>query len=97
VFRQHDPGNRLLRQAEGELLSAELDVDALDRCLTRMAGQRLDLQQPARATPLAFPLMVERLREQLSTEKLQDRLQRLLADAEKALAEPPRRRGRMRT
>jgi ATP-dependent Lhr-like helicase len=37
--------------------------------------------------------MIERLREQLSTEKLKDRLDRLLAAGEAALAEPaPRRR-----
>jgi ATP-dependent Lhr-like helicase len=38
--------------------------------------------------------MIERLREQLSTEKLKDRLDRLLAEAEAALVEPapPRRR-----
>lgn len=89
VFRQHDPGNRLLRQAEGELLSAELDVDALDRCLTRLAGQQLDLQQPARATPLAFPLMVERLRERASTESLAQRLSRMLADLEAAAGGKP--------
>jgi ATP-dependent Lhr-like helicase len=41
--------------------------------------------------------MVERLREQLTTEKLKDRLDRLLADAEAALAEPlPARPGRRR-
>jgi ATP-dependent helicase Lhr and Lhr-like helicase len=41
--------------------------------------------------------MVERLREQMSTEKLQDRLSRLLAEAEKILIDPPpRRRGRIR-
>jgi ATP-dependent Lhr-like helicase len=32
------------------------------------------------------PLMVERFRERLTTEKLADRLQRILKDAEKALA-----------
>ena len=40
--------------------------------------------------------MVERLREQLSTEKLADRLARMLADAEAALSAPPTRRPRRR-
>ena len=84
VFRQHDPHNRLLRQAESELLSAELDVDALGRTLARMAAQTLDLQQPARPTPLAFPLLVERLRERASTESLAQRLSRMLAELEAA-------------
>ncbi|RTL20389.1 MAG: ligase-associated DNA damage response DEXH box helicase [Burkholderiales bacterium] len=84
VFREHDPDNRLLRQAEAELLSAELDVDALGRALERLEGQTLDLQQPARPTPLAFPLMVERLRERVSTESLAQRLGRMLAELEAA-------------
>ncbi|KQW49966.1 MULTISPECIES: ligase-associated DNA damage response DEXH box helicase [unclassified Roseateles] len=84
VFRRHDPENRLLRQAEAELLSAELDVDALGRTLARMAAQTLDLQKPARPTPLAFPLLVERLRERASTESLAQRLSRMLVELEEA-------------
>ena len=89
VFRQHDPGNRLLLQAQAELLSSELDVAALGRTLERLAAQELDLQRPARPTPLAFPLMVERLREQSSTESLAQRLQRLLAEMEAAAGGQP--------
>lgn len=84
VFREHDPDNRLLRQAEAELLSAELDVDALGRALARMAAQTLDLRQPVRPTPLAFPLLIERLRERVSTESLAQRLARMLAELEAA-------------
>ncbi|MGQ3052429.1 MAG: DNA ligase-associated DEXH box helicase, partial [Roseateles sp.] len=84
VFRQHDPENRLLRQAESELLSAELDVDALGRTLGRMASQELLIQQPARPTPLAFPLMVERFRERASSESLAQRLSRMLVELEAA-------------
>ncbi len=89
VFRQPDPQNRLLRQAESELLSAELDVDALGRTLERMASQALDIQQPARPTPLSFPLMVERLRERASTESLAQRLSRMLAELEAAAGGRP--------
>ena len=38
---------------------------------------------PDHITPLAFPLLVDRLREKLSSEKLHDRLQRLLKALEK--------------
>ena len=84
VFRQHDPGNQLLRQAESELLSAELDVDALARTLERLAAQQLDVQHPKRPPPLAFPLLVERLRERVSTESLKQRLARMLTELETA-------------
>jgi ATP-dependent Lhr-like helicase len=46
----------------------------------------VELKAPS---PFSLPLMVERLREQLSTEKLKDRLDRILAEAEKALDAPP--------
>jgi len=39
-------------------------------------------------SPFSLPLMIERLREQLSTEQLKDRLARMLADAEAALGPP---------
>ncbi len=37
-------------------------------------------------SPFALPLMVERFREKLSTEKLKDRLDRMLKDMEKEAA-----------
>ncbi|MBI3348940.1 MAG: DNA ligase-associated DEXH box helicase, partial [Burkholderiales bacterium] len=84
VFRQHDPDNQLLRQAEEELLRQELAVDDLGRTLQALAGRALTLQPLTRPTPLALPLMVERLRERLSSETLAQRLGRLLAELETA-------------
>lgn len=84
VFRQHDPDNRLLQQAQQELLSAELDVDALAGTLDRLAALPLDLQAPEHTSPLAFPLRVEALRERVSTETLAQRLNRMLAELEAA-------------
>ena len=86
VFRQHDPGNLLLAQAEAETLAQELDVERLQRCLARMAqAGQICLTRPKRFTPFAFPLMVERLRERVTTEQLNQRVQRLLAQMEAAL------------
>jgi len=84
VFRQHDPGNLLLTQAEEEVLRQELDVDRLAEALARMRASRLTMQPLARPSPFAFPLLVERLREKLSTEKLKDRIERMVRDAERA-------------
>ena len=82
VFQKYDPGNRLLAQAESELLSQELDVMQLTAALDRMAGQRLAVVALARPSPLAFPLMVERFREKLSNESLSERIGRMVADLE---------------
>ena len=84
VFRKYDPGNRLLQQAEAELLAQELEMGRLRAALHRMARQHLVLKPLERATPFAFPLMVERLREKLSNESVADRIARMLARLEKA-------------
>jgi ATP-dependent Lhr-like helicase len=89
VFRKYDAGNRLLGQAEGEVLAQELDIGRLRSVLQQMQGLALDLVELKAPSPFSLPLMVERLREQLTTEKLKDRLDRLLADAEAALVTPP--------
>jgi ATP-dependent Lhr-like helicase len=88
VFRKYDTGNRLLGQAENEVLSQELDLARLSATLDRMAGLQLELVELAAPSPFCLPLMVERFREQLSTEKMKDRLERLLAEAEAALDAP---------
>jgi ATP-dependent Lhr-like helicase len=85
VFRTYDAGNRLLRQAEQEVLSQELEVARLQATLHRLAALPLDPVTLRAPSPFALPLMVERLREQLTTEKLEDRLARLLAEGEAAL------------
>lgn len=89
VFRRHDPGNLLLSQAETEVLRQELDLDRIESALIRMRGLRLELCALTRPSPFGFPLMVERFREQLSTEKLADRIARMLAEAERAAGPEP--------
>ncbi|MFG5410034.1 ligase-associated DNA damage response DEXH box helicase [Piscinibacter sakaiensis] len=80
VFRRYDAGNLLLGQAEREVLVQELDVRRLAAALARMRrlpAEHVRLEVPS---PMSLPLMVERFREQLSTEKLEQRLARLLDD-----------------
>ncbi|MBU2321635.1 MAG: DNA ligase-associated DEXH box helicase, partial [Gammaproteobacteria bacterium] len=84
VFRQYDPANLLLSQAEQEVLRLELDVEQLRQTLQQLRQRPIQLQGLERATPLAFPLLVERLRESLSSEKLADRIARMVADLERA-------------
>jgi ATP-dependent Lhr-like helicase len=86
VFRKYDSGNRLLAQADTEVLQQELDIRQLEQTLSRMAALTLDRVDLLSVSPFALPLMVERLREQLSTEKLKDKLERLLAESESQLA-----------
>jgi ATP-dependent Lhr-like helicase len=84
VFRKYDAGNRLLAQAEREVLEQELELGRLRRALARMRGQTLHYRRLVRPTPFGFPLMVERFREQVTTEQLGPRIERMLAELERA-------------
>ncbi len=96
VFCKYDPTNRLLRQAEQELLAHELEIGRLQASLVRMAAQRRVVQQLERPTPFSFPLIVERFREQLSNEKLADRIARMVAQLEQAAGAAPSAAGAQR-
>ena len=82
VFRKYDRHNLLLNQAEREVLSQELEMARLTATLKRMAGQRVESVVLRHPSPLSVPLMVERLREKLTTEQLSTRLDRILRDME---------------
>jgi ATP-dependent Lhr-like helicase len=84
VLRKYDPANLLLGQADREVLEQELDLARLRGALARMRAQKVVLHELSRPTPFAFPLMVERLREALTTEKLADRIARMVAELERA-------------
>ena len=86
VFRKYDAGNLLLTQAEREVLEQELDLARLRAALARMRGMRLAYRHLQQPTPFAFPLLVERLREQLSTEQLAERIARMVAELEQRAA-----------
>ncbi|HEX8886210.1 MAG TPA: ligase-associated DNA damage response DEXH box helicase [Noviherbaspirillum sp.] len=92
VFRKHDPGNLLLTQAQREVLEQELELGRLRDTLAELGGRALAWHAVPRATPFGFPLMVERFREKLSTEKLSDRVARMVRELENAAALPERRR-----
>jgi ATP-dependent Lhr-like helicase len=83
VFRKYDAGNLLLGQANREVLEQELDLGRLRNALARMRAQKKVLRALSRPTPFSFPLLVERLREQLTTEKLADRIERMVAELER--------------
>ncbi|RCL26455.1 DNA ligase-associated DEXH box helicase [Pseudomonas sp. AFG_SD02_1510_Pfu_092] len=84
VFRKHDADNLLLGQARDEVLNEELEIERLRRQLLKMARLRLELRPLQRPGPLAFALLVEGMRETLSTEKLADRIARMVAELESA-------------
>jgi ATP-dependent Lhr-like helicase len=84
VFKKHDAGNLLLTQAQREVLEQELELGRLRATLAELQGRAIAFCATKRATPFGFALMVERFREKLSTEKLSERVARMLRELEKA-------------
>ena len=84
VFRKHDAGNLLLSQAQREVLEQELELKRLRATLEVLQQRTIRFHEVRRATPFGFALMVERFREKLTTEKLSDRVARMLRELEKA-------------
>jgi ATP-dependent Lhr-like helicase len=84
VFRQYDPGNLLLSQAHREVLERQLESSRLGRTLERLTNAQVVITEPKRVSPLAFPLLVDRTRERVSSESLADRIKRMQVALEKA-------------
>lgn len=82
VFSKYDPDNPLLVQAHREVLEKQLEDSRLARALQRIVAGKITLVDVDRPTPLAFPLVVDRLREQLSSESLLERVRKMQAQYE---------------
>jgi ATP-dependent Lhr-like helicase len=83
VFERFEPENLLLEQAKGEVLERQLEFNRLFRSLNRMSLANLHLIATDHITPLAFPIMVNRLRTRISSEKLVDRVKRMQVKLER--------------
>ena len=84
VFRRYDPGNLLLTQAHREVLERQLESSRLGRTLERLARSTVVVTTPKRTPPLAFPLLVDRTRNRVSSEAIGDRIKRMQLALERA-------------
>ncbi len=83
VFSEYEPDNILIRQAYNEALQFQLEEFRLREALTRLQGQNVIIRQCESPTPFAFPIMVDSLREKLSTESLEERVAKMLLHYQK--------------
>ena len=65
------------KQCRREVLEQQLDWTRLDRALKRLQQAKIRLTYPTRVTPFAFSLMVDKLRERVSSETLAQRITRM--------------------
>ncbi len=82
VFHEYESNNLLLLQAYEEVMDFQLEESRLRRALDRISNQKIIIKEPDKPTPFAFPIMVDRTREKLTSEKLADRVKRMMLDWE---------------
>lgn len=79
VFREFDSGNLLFRQAYDELIDQQMEWTRLNAVFERLQQRDMRVSFPPHPTPFSFPLVVDRLREKLSSEQLEHRIKKMLA------------------
>jgi ATP-dependent Lhr-like helicase len=77
VFNEYDKNNLLLRQAFNEVMEQQMEEVRLRDTLSRINNSKIVITFPERLTPFSFPLKVDSMRENLSSEKLEDRVRRM--------------------
>jgi ATP-dependent Lhr-like helicase len=77
VFQEYEPNNLLIRQAYNEALAFQLEEFRLREALQRIQHQEIIIKTVERPTPFAFPIMVDRLREKLTMESLEERVAKM--------------------
>ncbi len=82
VFRDYEKDNLLYQQAFRETFEHQLEEGRLRMALDRIDDQEIVWKQCAKPTPFSFPIITDRLREKLSSEKIEDRIRRMLKQLE---------------
>lgn len=83
VFKEHEPDNLLLQQAYTEIFEHQLEEGRLQIAMERINHQHKIWKSCKKPTPFSFPIITDRLREKLSSEKLADRIKRMIKQLEK--------------
>jgi ATP-dependent Lhr-like helicase len=83
VFSDYDKHNLLLRQAYDEAFYQQIEEPRLAAALHRIQKSKVIVVKAETYTPLCFPIKVDSLRDNMSSEELSQRIERMTAEAEK--------------
>jgi ATP-dependent Lhr-like helicase len=83
VFTDYDKHNLLLRQAYDEAFYQQIEEPRLAAALYRIQASKVIIVKTDQYTPLCFPIKVDSLRENMSSEELGQRIERMTAESEK--------------
>ncbi|GAB3421583.1 ligase-associated DNA damage response DEXH box helicase [Niabella aquatica] len=77
IFEQYDPNNLLMRQAYEEVFYQQLEEPRLAAALQRIQQSKIIVVNAKAFTPLSFPIKVDSLRHDLSSEELDVKVRRM--------------------
>ncbi|WP_276088160.1 ligase-associated DNA damage response DEXH box helicase [Pedobacter sp. JY14-1] len=83
VFSDYDKHNLLLRQAYDEAFYQQIEEPRLAAALHRIQASSVVIVETDRYTPLCFPIKVDSLRDNMSSEELSQRIARMTSETEK--------------
>lgn len=83
VFKDVEPEHLLYQQAFVETFEYSLEQGRLQQAMERIHQQEIIWKNCEQPTPFSFPIITDRLREKLSSEKLQDRIQKMIKQLQK--------------
>jgi ATP-dependent helicase Lhr and Lhr-like helicase len=83
VFTEYDPSNLLIRQAYNEVMEQQMEEERLRSMLERIQQSAIILTYPSQLTPFCFPIKVDSMRENMSSEKLEDRIKKMQSQLER--------------
>ncbi|MFC7345132.1 ligase-associated DNA damage response DEXH box helicase [Chryseobacterium zhengzhouense] len=83
VLEDHDPNHFLVRQAYTEVFNMQLQEQRLVEAFKRIEKSKIILKFANAFTPLSFPIKVDSLRQTLTSEDLDSRIQKLIQQAKK--------------
>jgi ATP-dependent Lhr-like helicase len=78
VFKEYDAHNLLLKQSIDETMAFQLDDARIRSALHRIGEQEIVIKEITRPSPFCVPIMVDRLREKVGTERLESLIRRLV-------------------
>ena len=78
VFTKYENNHLLIKQASREVIEYQLENERIFSCLKRLSSLEVILNEIKSPTPFSFPLLVERLRNTLSNESLDLRIEKLI-------------------
>jgi ATP-dependent Lhr-like helicase len=77
VFTDYEPDNTLLLQAFEEAMEFQLEEGRLRQALERIEKQEMVIVEIKKPSPFCFPILVDRLRQRMSNESLEDRIKKM--------------------